>query len=105
MEKKARNVHCMLRVKRPVHNPAYPRLLKYYRTFIVGVNSTSITSASEDISHRFNFSDEHFPNSFWPVTSWNAGAAVAPLVVLPLMEGVGVRTGYLVGFNANLGTR
>jgi MFS family permease len=66
------------------------------RTLIVGVNSTSITAAATPINQRFGISDVGFPNSFWPVTAWNGGAALAPMVVLPIMEKYGMRTGYLV---------
>jgi MFS family permease len=66
------------------------------RTLIVGINSTSITAAATSINKRFGVSDESFPNSFWPVTAWNGGAALAPMVVLPIMEKYGMRTGYLI---------
>lgn len=72
-------------------------LMTYYRTFIVGFNATSITTAAAEINERFGISDERFPNSFWPVTSWGVGAALAPMVVLPIMEDFGMRPGYLVG--------
>ena len=66
------------------------------RTLIVGLNSTSITAAATPINQRFGISDESFPNSFWPVTAWNSGAALAPMVVLPIMEKYGMRAGYLI---------
>lgn len=66
------------------------------RTLIVGLNATSITSASIEINERFNVSDTQFPNSYWPVTSWGIGAALAPMVILPIMEANGMRPGYLV---------
>lgn len=66
-------------------------------TFIVGFNATSITSAANEINGRFGVSDEHFPNSFWPVTSWTFGAALAPMIALPIMEERGMRPGYIVG--------
>jgi len=65
-------------------------------TLIVGLNSTSITSAAIEINERFGVSDEKFPHSFWPVTAWNTGAALAPMVILPIMEEFGFRIGYLV---------
>jgi hypothetical protein len=76
----------------------YARLALMLRssTLIVGLNSTSITSAAIEINKRFGISDETFPNSFWPVTAWNIGAALAPMVILPIMEDFGVRIGYLV---------
>lgn len=70
-----------------------------HSTLIVGINATAIASAAEEINHEFGVSDEHFPHSYWPVCSWNFGAALVPLVALPLMENFGVRTGYLVGLS------
>ncbi|EON62309.1 hypothetical protein W97_01530 [Coniosporium apollinis CBS 100218] len=67
-------------------------------TLIVGINATAIASAAEEINHEFGVSDEHFPHSYWPVCSWNVGAALVPLVALPLMENFGVRTGYLASY-------
>lgn len=72
-------------------------LTSYYGTLIVGFNATAITSAALEINDRFGISDEHFPHSFWPVTSWGLGAALAPMVVLPIMEDFGMRIEYLVG--------
>ena len=73
-------------------------LLACYVTFIVGINSTSITSAAQEINQTFHISDEYFAISFWPVTAWNVGAALAPMVVLPIMEDFGMRIGYLVTY-------
>lgn len=67
-----------------------------YVTFIVGINVTALTAAVGKTNTTFGISDEHFPNSFWPVTAWNTGAAMAPMVVLPIMEDYGVRPGYLI---------
>ena len=64
--------------------------------FAVGLNATGIASAPTPINERFHISDVHFPNSFWPITSWTVGAAIVPMFVLPLMEAHGVRPGYLL---------
>src|ERR1700753_1609019 len=66
--------------------------------FVVGLNATGIASAPTPINERFGISDAHFPNSFWPVASWTVGAAVVPMVILPLMEEHGVRLGYLLSY-------
>lgn len=75
-------------------------------TFFAGVNSTSITTAGEEISVDFNLSDGYFEYNFFAVTAWNAAAAIVPLATLPIMETYGMRIGYLV-FNpfATLETR
>jgi MFS family permease len=66
--------------------------------FAVGLNATCIASAPTPINERFGISDAHFPNSFWPVASWTVGAAIMPMVILPLMESYGVRPGYLLSY-------
>ena len=64
--------------------------------FIVGTNSTAIASASVQVTERFSVSDKAFPNDYWLLASWSAGAAFAPLVALPLMEHYGLRLSFLV---------
>ena len=65
-------------------------------TLLVGLNATAITTPSQEIAKRFRVSDDRLPNSFWPVTVWNTGAAFGPMIGLPLLENFGVRNGYLV---------
>jgi MFS family permease len=66
--------------------------------FVVGLNATGIASAPTPINERFGISDKHFPNSFWPVASWTVGAAIVPMVALPLMEEHSVRIGYMLSY-------
>ncbi|MCJ1308688.1 hypothetical protein MMC25_002342 [Agyrium rufum] len=66
--------------------------------FAVGLNATGIASAPTPINERFSISDEHFPNSFWPIASWTVGAAIVPMAVLPLMEEHGVYWGYVLSY-------
>jgi MFS family permease len=65
-------------------------------TFIVGLNATSITTASSAISSEFHLSSSVLEVSFFSSTAWNAAAAIGPLVTLPLMDTYGVRAGYVV---------
>jgi MFS family permease len=67
-----------------------------YVTLIVGLNATAMTTASEAINGTFSISDVHFANSYWPVVSWTVGAALAPLIALPILEDFGIRIGYIV---------
>lgn len=71
-------------------------VLSCFVTFIVGINGTAMTAASDEINSQFGQSDEHFPNSFWSVFSWTLAAGIVPLAVLPLMETFGVRKAYLL---------
>ncbi|KAJ6779602.1 hypothetical protein PWT90_08384 [Aphanocladium album] len=64
-------------------------------TFLVGLNATSITTASERISEEFNLNNGNIEYNFFAVTAWNAAAAFVPLFTLPLMDTYGVRWGYL----------
>ncbi|MCJ1326233.1 hypothetical protein MMC10_002897 [Thelotrema lepadinum] len=66
--------------------------------FIVGLNATGIASAPTQINTYFNVSDATFPNSFWPIASWTLGAAIVPMLVLPLMEKYGTRLGYILSY-------
>ena len=65
-------------------------------TLLVGLNATAIATAAHDIAGGFDVSDGALPNSFWPVTVWNTGAAILPLAGLPLLEKFGNQVGYLV---------
>ncbi|KAI5457546.1 major facilitator superfamily domain-containing protein [Mariannaea sp. PMI_226] len=67
-------------------------------TFIVGLNATSLTTASKALSSEFDLSNAVIEDSFLPSTVWNAAAAVVPLVTLPLMDTYGVRIGYVTYF-------
>lgn len=67
-----------------------------YVTLIVGLNATAMTSASEAMNDTFHISDAHFANSYWPVVSWAVGAALAPMIALPLLEDFGIRNGYIL---------
>ncbi|KAF2683641.1 MFS general substrate transporter [Lentithecium fluviatile CBS 122367] len=71
-------------------------LLACFMTFVVQISGTAMTSAAAQINQSFSVSDEHFPNSYWPILSWNLGGAAAPLFGLPLMENFGVRLSYLI---------
>ena len=73
-------------------------LVACYVTLIVGLNATSIAPAVPQINARFNISDATFPNSFWAITAWNVGAAIAPMFALPLMENYGMHPGYLAAY-------
>lgn len=73
-------------------------LLACYVTFIVGFNATALTAAVKQTNEAFHISDDSFPKSVWPVTAWNTGGALAPMVVLPIMEDYGVRFGYIVTY-------
>lgn len=65
-------------------------------SFVVGTNSTAITSAATSISEEFHVQSEPFDNSFWVVTAWNTAAGICPMLAFPWMEHKGIRINYLV---------
>lgn len=73
-------------------------LIACYVTFTVGLNATALTAAVSQTNAYFHISDIGFPNSVWPVTAWNTGGALAPMIVLPIMEDYGTRPGYLITY-------
>lgn len=73
-------------------------LTSYLVTFLIGLNATSITTASDILTEEFSLSNDPIETNFFAVTAWNAAAAFVPLVTLPLMDTYGVRWGYVVSF-------
>lgn len=65
-------------------------------TLLVGLNATSVTTPALIIAERFHVSESAFPHSYWPVTVWNTGAAIGPMIGMPLLENFGIQKGYLV---------
>ncbi|CAO1604865.1 hypothetical protein XANCAGTX0491_008406 [Xanthoria calcicola] len=63
---------------------------------LVGLNATSVTTPSLIIAEDFHVADTAFPHSFWPVTVWNTGAAIGPMIGMPVLENFGIRRGYLI---------
>ncbi|KAL8910187.1 MAG: hypothetical protein Q9171_004485, partial [Xanthocarpia ochracea] len=62
---------------------------------LVGLNATSVTTPGLIIAERFHVADTSFPHSFWPVTVWNTGAAIGPMIGMPILENFGIRNGYM----------
>ena len=67
-------------------------------TFCVGLNSTAIATPGVKIAASFNVdtANPRLDNTVWPIAAWNTGAAFGPMVGIPLLEALGMRTGYLV---------
>lgn len=69
-----------------------------FATFVSMLNGSILTVAHNAINSEFNVSDEMFPHSYWPVTSWGVGGALSSLVLLPIMEDFGVRYVFLMTY-------
>ncbi|KAK5722898.1 hypothetical protein LTR17_014201 [Elasticomyces elasticus] len=67
-------------------------------TLLVPLNGTSITVAAIEINEQYGISDAAFPHSYWPVASWTLGGALFVILLLPLMEDIGIRIGFLVSY-------
>ncbi|KAL9629053.1 MAG: hypothetical protein Q9204_005497 [Flavoplaca sp. TL-2023a] len=63
---------------------------------LVGLNATSVTTPGLAIAEHFQVTDTSLPHSFWPVTVWNTGAAIGPMVGMPILENFGIRKGYML---------
>ncbi|KAI4268835.1 MAG: hypothetical protein LQ337_007618 [Flavoplaca oasis] len=63
---------------------------------LVGLNATSVTTPGLIIAEHFHVIDTSFPHSFWPVTVWNTGAAIGPMIGMPMLENFGIRKGYML---------
>lgn len=69
-----------------------------FATFVSMLNGSILTVAHNAINSEFKVSDEEFPHSYWPVTSWGVGGALSSLVLLPIMEDFGVRYVFLMNY-------
>lgn len=62
----------------------------------------SYGSASQGMEQRFGISQKNFPTLFWATTLWNMGAAILPLLFVPLSETSGRMPAYFVSTIAQL---
>ncbi|KAK5192781.1 hypothetical protein LTR99_010342 [Exophiala xenobiotica] len=67
-------------------------------SILTGLPAGSYGAGNEYYTQRFNVQDEPFPNLYWATTSWNMGAALFPLLFVPLTEHSGRMPGYFVSY-------
>ncbi|KAK6600063.1 major facilitator superfamily transporter [Botrytis cinerea] len=79
----------------------WSRLLKWRLTIAVlivsilfGLPAGAYGAGNDEMSALFNVSNSGFPYLFFATTSWNVGAAVFPLLFVPLTETSGRMPGY-----------
>lgn len=58
-------------------------------SILTGLPAGAYGSGSEQMSREFGISQRNFPILFWATTSWNLGAALWPLLFVPLTETTG----------------
>ncbi|KAF2125184.1 MFS multidrug transporter-like protein [Dothidotthia symphoricarpi CBS 119687] len=67
-------------------------------TLLTGLPAGSYGSGNDYMAATFNVQNEPFPNLAWATCSWNLGAAIFPLVFVPLTESSGRMPGYFVAY-------
>lgn len=65
-------------------------------SILTGLPAGSYGSAGSDYSTQFHVLNAPFDNTLWATVSWNMGAAVWPLVFVPLTESKGRMPGYVI---------
>ena len=66
-------------------------------SIMTGLPAGSYGAGNDYMASQFNVQNEPFPNLYWATCSWNLGAALFPLVFVPLTENTGRMPGYFVG--------
>ncbi|KAF2684311.1 MFS multidrug transporter-like protein [Lentithecium fluviatile CBS 122367] len=67
-------------------------------SILTGLPAGSCGAGNELMAERFHVQNEPFPNLYWATCSWNVGAALFPLVFVPLTENTGRMPGYFVAY-------
>jgi hypothetical protein len=68
-------------------------------SILTGLPAGSYGAGNEWMAARFNVQNEPFPNLYWATCSWNMGAALFPLLFVPLTENTGRMPGYFVSMS------
>ncbi|KAH9883185.1 hypothetical protein J1614_000041 [Plenodomus biglobosus] len=55
-------------------------------SILTGLPAGSYGAGNDSMADRFNVQNEPFQNLYWATCSWNVGAALFPLVFVPLTE-------------------
>lgn len=69
-------------------------------SILTGLPAGSYGAGNDWMVSRFNVQNEPFPNLYWATCSWNVGAALFPLVFVPLTENTGRMPGYFFAYIA-----
>ncbi|KAH6872585.1 MFS multidrug transporter-like protein [Alternaria rosae] len=67
-------------------------------SILTGLPAGSYGAGNEWMETQFNVQNEPFPNLYWATCSWNMGAALFPLLFVPLTENTGRMPGYFVAY-------
>jgi MFS family permease len=79
----------------------WPKITKWKLTIAVlivsvnfGLPAGAYGSGNAGMEREFNIDQTNFPWLYWATTSWNMGAALFPLIFVPLTENTGRMPGY-----------
>jgi len=61
---------------------------------LTGLPAGAYGSGNVQMEAEFGISQDNFPWLYWATASWNVGAAVFPLLFVPLTENTGRMPGY-----------
>ncbi|PVH94531.1 MFS multidrug transporter-like protein [Periconia macrospinosa] len=67
-------------------------------SILTGLPAGSYGAGNELMEKEFHVQNKPFPNLYWATCSWNIGAALFPLVFVPLTENTGRMPGYFVAY-------
>lgn len=67
-------------------------------SILTGIPAGSYGSGNDWMETEFNVQNTPFPNLYWATTSWNMGAALFPLLFVPLTEHSGRMPGYFIAY-------
>ncbi|KAF1843276.1 MFS multidrug transporter-like protein [Cucurbitaria berberidis CBS 394.84] len=67
-------------------------------SILTGLPAGSYGAGNDPMSTLFSVKNEPFPNLYWATCSWNVGAALFPLVFVPLTENTGRMPGYFAAY-------
>ncbi|KAI5298682.1 hypothetical protein KEM55_003083, partial [Ascosphaera atra] len=63
-----------------------------------GIPAGSYGSGNDGMGKDFHVSNDPFPHLSWGTVSWNMGAALIPLIIVPLTESFGRMPGYFISY-------
>ncbi|KAF2086509.1 MFS general substrate transporter [Saccharata proteae CBS 121410] len=67
-------------------------------SILTGLPAGAYGSGNNQMSQEFNVDNSNFPYLYFATTSWNMGAALWPLIFVPLTEQTGRMPGYFVSY-------
>ncbi|KAF3033739.1 hypothetical protein E8E12_002426 [Didymella heteroderae] len=82
-------------------SPTYKWVLTVTVCFVsilTGLPAGSYGSGNDWMAPLWNVQNDPFPNLYWATASWNVGAALFPLLFVPLTENTGRMPGYFIGY-------